>query len=64
MGKLSLIVCSVLLSVIAASALAAQRLTLTGSSTIAPLVLEIGKRFEQQNPGVRVDVQIGQGDRI
>ncbi len=35
------------------------RLTLTGSSTVAPLVAEIGKRFESLNPGVRVDVQSG-----
>lgn len=36
---------------------AEQRLVLTGSSTIAPLAAEIGKRFEKLNPGVRVDVQ-------
>jgi len=35
------------------------RLTLTGSSTIAPLMLEIGRRFETQHPGIRVDVQSG-----
>lgn len=35
------------------------RLTITGSSTLAPLVTEIGKRFEQQNQGVRIDVQTG-----
>lgn len=63
MGKGSLIVYSVLLSLIAPLAPAAQHLTLTGSSTIAPLALEIGKRFEQQNPGVRVDVQTGGSSR-
>lgn len=42
---------------------AADRLMLTGSSTIAPLALEIGKRFEQQNPGVQVDVQSGGSSR-
>ena len=63
MGKGSLIVYSVLLSLIAPLASAAQHLTLTGSSTIAPLALEIGKRFEQQNPGVRVDVQTGGSSR-
>ncbi|MGH8615728.1 MAG: phosphate ABC transporter substrate-binding protein [Gammaproteobacteria bacterium] len=41
----------------------AQKLVLTGSSTIAPLVAEIAKRFEQQNPGVRVDVQTGGSSR-
>lgn len=35
------------------------KLALTGSSTIAPLAAEIGKRFEKLNPGVRVDVQSG-----
>jgi phosphate transport system substrate-binding protein len=35
------------------------KLTLTGSSTVAPLVAEIGKLFEVLNPGVRVDVQSG-----
>ncbi len=40
-----------------------QRLILTGSSTVAPLALEIGKRFESLNPGVRVDVQTGGSSR-
>lgn len=39
------------------------RLVLTGSSTIAPLVAEIGKRFESLHPGVRVDVQSGGSSR-
>ncbi|MGH8518254.1 MAG: phosphate ABC transporter substrate-binding protein [Panacagrimonas sp.] len=39
------------------------KLVVTGSSTIAPLVAEIAKRFEQQNPGVRVDVQTGGSSR-
>jgi phosphate transport system substrate-binding protein len=41
----------------------AQRLTLTGSSTIAPLVNEIARRFESQFPGVRIDVQTGGSSR-
>lgn len=40
-----------------------KRLVLTGSSTVAPLVLEIGKRFEEKNPGIRVDVQSGGSSR-
>lgn len=40
-----------------------DRITLTGSSTIAPLVAEIGKRFEDRNPAVRVDVQTGGSTR-
>ena len=40
-----------------------QKLVLTGSSTIAPLMLEIAKRFEARNPGTRVDVQSGGSSR-
>ena len=42
---------------------AASRLSLTGSSTVAPLALEIGKRFETLNAGVRIDVQSGGSSR-
>jgi len=42
---------------------AEDRLMLTGSSTIAPLAQEIGKRFEKLNSGVRVDVQTGGSSR-
>jgi len=38
-------------------------LTLTGSSTVAPLAMEIGRRFETLHPGVRVDVQTGGSSR-
>lgn len=40
-----------------------QRLVLTGSSTVAPLAMEIAKRFERQHPGVRIDVQTGGSTR-
>lgn len=36
---------------------------LTGSSTIGPVMSEIGKRFEAANPGVRVNVQTGGSSR-
>lgn len=39
------------------------KVILTGSSTVAPLASELGKRFEQENPGVRVDVQTGGSSR-
>lgn len=39
------------------------RLTLSGSSTVAPLAGEIGKRFEATYPGARVDVQTGGSSR-
>jgi len=40
-----------------------RTLVLTGSSTVAPLAAEIGKRFEARHPGVRVDVQTGGSSR-
>lgn len=40
-----------------------DRLVLTGSSTVAPLALEIAKRFEKENPGTRIDVQTGGSSR-
>jgi phosphate transport system substrate-binding protein len=52
----------------AASARAQQpaisgRLIVTGSSTVAPLMLEIAKAFEKRHPGVRIDVQTGGSSR-
>ena len=38
-------------------------LTLTGSSTVAPLMLEIAKRYEAAHPGTRIDVQTGGSSR-
>jgi phosphate transport system substrate-binding protein len=40
-----------------------KKLVLTGSSTVAPLVAEIGKRFESLNPNIRIDVQTGGSSR-
>lgn len=40
-----------------------QKVVLTGSSTIAPLAAEIGKRYESLHPGVRIDVQTGGSSR-
>ena len=39
------------------------KLVLTGSSTIAPLMSEMAKRFEEKHPGVRIDVQSGGSQR-
>lgn len=39
------------------------KLTLTGSSTIAPLISEVGKLFEAKNPATRIDVQSGGSSR-
>ncbi|MDH5479577.1 MAG: phosphate ABC transporter substrate-binding protein [Nitrosomonas sp.] len=42
---------------------ASQRLVLTGSSTVAPLVGEIVRKYESMHPGVRIDVQTGGSSR-
>ena len=42
---------------------ASERLVLTGSSTVAPLVGEMARRFEAMNPGVRIDVHTGGSSR-
>lgn len=38
---------------------AGQKIVVTGSSTVAPLVAEIARLFETQHPQVKVDVQTG-----
>jgi phosphate transport system substrate-binding protein len=40
-----------------------RNLVLTGSSTMAPLLRDVGKRFEANHRGVRIDVQAGDTDR-
>ncbi len=40
-----------------------QRLIVTGSSTAAPLVSDIAKRFEQSQPDIRIDIQTGGSSR-
>ncbi|ODT46824.1 MAG: ABC transporter substrate-binding protein [Nitrospira sp. SCN 59-13] len=39
------------------------KLVITGASTLAPLIAEIGKRFEHLHPAVRIDVQTGGSSR-
>ncbi|MDX1810676.1 MAG: phosphate ABC transporter substrate-binding protein [Gammaproteobacteria bacterium] len=39
------------------------KLTVTGSSTIAPLAAELARRFEQKTPSVKIDVQTGGSSR-
>jgi phosphate transport system substrate-binding protein len=41
----------------------AGKLTVTGSSTVAPLVLELGKAFEKLHRRIRIDVQTGGSSR-
>ncbi len=43
--------------------MASEKLILTGSSTVAPLLSEIAKRFETTHKGIRVDVQTGGSSR-
>jgi len=40
-----------------------SKLIITGSSTLAPLINDIAKRFESSHPGIRVDVQSGGSSR-
>jgi len=40
-----------------------QKLVITGSSTIAPLMSDIAKRYEQLHPNLRIDVQAGGSSR-
>ena len=39
------------------------KIVLTGSSTIAPVMVEIAQRYEAQNPDVRIEVQTGGSSR-
>lgn len=61
MGRIATATVFLLLAMAAQAA--TGRLVITGSSTMAPLAAEIAKRFEQQNPGIRVDVQSGGSSR-
>lgn len=40
-----------------------QKIVLTGSSTVAPLAMELGQAFEKRHPNVHVDVQTGGSSR-
>lgn len=40
-----------------------NRIQITGSSTVAPLVAELARRYEAAHPGVRIDVQAGGSSR-
>lgn len=39
--------------------LPASRLLLSGSTTMAPLMMEIGRRFQTLHPGIQIEVQMG-----
>ncbi|WP_430232088.1 phosphate ABC transporter substrate-binding protein [Nitrosomonas communis] len=57
------IVTLVLVGLSATAIATSHKLVLTGSSTIAPLAVELGRRFESLHPSVRVDVQTGGSSR-
>lgn len=40
-----------------------EKIVISGSSTIAPLVSEIAKRYEREHPGIQIDVQSGGSSR-
>ncbi len=42
---------------------AIERITVVGSSTIAPLLSEIGKAYEKKHPNIRIEVQAGGSSR-
>ena len=41
----------------------AMRVSVVGASTIAPLISELAKAYEQEHPGVRIEVQAGGSSR-
>jgi len=45
------------------SPLPASRLLLTGSTTMAPLMLEVARRFQTLHPGIQIEVQMGGSGR-
>ncbi len=64
--RLFLATCStfiISLSILPPAQAETNKLVITGSSTMAPLILEIGKRFEARHSHVRVDVQTGGSSR-
>jgi phosphate transport system substrate-binding protein len=57
------VIAVLLLAATGSAAPAQTTLSITGSSTMAPLVADIGKRFEELHPDIRVDVQAGGSSR-
>ncbi len=55
MGFLAVFVLSVLSTGVSAT----ERLMVTGSSSVAPIALEIAKRFEATRPDVQIEIQTG-----
>ncbi len=60
---LSALICVVLTSCLSSQAAPDRKIVLTGSSTIAPLALELAKAYEKSHPDIRIDVQTGGSSR-
>lgn len=56
-----LVLCALVMAAteLGATPSASDRLQLSGSTTMAPLVGAIARRFEQSHPGIRIDVRMG-----
>lgn len=63
MRYLDAIICGSLLVLSSCDGEQDQRLTITGSSTLAPVISELAAQYEQSRPGVRIDVQSGGSSR-
>lgn len=58
-----LLLLSSLLFLVSCEDLERQKIIVTGSSTVAPLLAEIAKRYEAEHPDIRIDVQTGGSSR-
>lgn len=63
MTKIARTLCTLAALLLLPAPALAEKLTLTGSSTLAPLVRELAKRFAAQNPGVEFVVEAGGSSR-
>gem|GEM_PF-187186 len=62
-GRAALVLIAGLLTTACGKRDGADTVTVTGSSTIAPLVADVAKRYEESHPGVRIEVQSGGSSR-
>ncbi|MBT4838020.1 MAG: phosphate ABC transporter substrate-binding protein [Methylococcales bacterium] len=60
---LTLLISTLFITACGQSGTAKEHLVITGSSTLAPLISEIAKRYEQLHPNTRIDVQTGGSSR-
>lgn len=61
--QLGALLIAVLLNVGCGETTTTEKLTITGSSTLAPMIAQVGRKFEEEHPGVRVEVQSGGSGR-